>query len=122
MGVDKPLQLRYNNKALARTPRGAKHIGELCKGSTTDSDSVCEGSNPSPAATKTLKLQRLQGFLYMENHWLGQRVKRDYGDRYEKETPYSVYTKASQESILPRKASGNKMPDQAPSFDGASSV
>ena len=23
---------------------------ELCKGSTTDSDSVCEGSNPSPAA------------------------------------------------------------------------
>ena len=30
----------------------------------------------------------------MENHWLGQRVKRDYGDRYEKETPYSVYTKA----------------------------
>ena len=24
----------------------------LCKGSTTDSDSVCLGSNPSPAATK----------------------------------------------------------------------
>ena len=23
----------------------------LCNGSTTDSDSVCEGSNPSPAAT-----------------------------------------------------------------------
>ena len=28
-------------------------IGELCNGSTTDSDSVCEGSNPSsPAKTK----------------------------------------------------------------------
>ena len=27
-----------------------KQIAELCKGSTTDSDSVCEGSNPSPAA------------------------------------------------------------------------
>ena len=29
------------------------NIGELCNGSTTDSDSVCEGSNPSsPAKTK----------------------------------------------------------------------
>ena len=26
-------------------------IAGLCKGSTTDSDSVCEGSNPSPAAS-----------------------------------------------------------------------
>ena len=27
-----------------------KDIAELCKGSTTDSDSVCLGSNPSSAA------------------------------------------------------------------------
>jgi hypothetical protein len=27
----------------------AADIAELCKGSTTDSDSVCEGSNPSSA-------------------------------------------------------------------------
>ena len=27
-----------------------QNIAELCKGSTTDSDSVCLGSNPSPAA------------------------------------------------------------------------
>ena len=27
-------------------------LAGLCKGSTTDSDSVCEGSNPSPAANK----------------------------------------------------------------------
>ena len=27
-------------------------IAGLCKGSTADSDSVCEGSNPSPAAMK----------------------------------------------------------------------
>ena len=27
-----------------------KHVAELCNGSTTDSDSVCEGSNPSSAA------------------------------------------------------------------------
>ena len=30
--------------------RGHSQIAELCKGSTADSDSVCEGSNPSPAA------------------------------------------------------------------------
>ena len=29
-----------------------KDIAELCNGSTADSDSVCEGSNPSSAATK----------------------------------------------------------------------
>ena len=26
------------------------NLAGLCKGSTADSDSVCEGSNPSPAA------------------------------------------------------------------------
>ena len=30
--------------------KGRRQIAELCKGSTADSDSVCEGSNPSPAA------------------------------------------------------------------------
>ena len=29
-----------------------KKIAGLCKGSTADSDSVCEGSNPSPAAKR----------------------------------------------------------------------
>ena len=37
------------------TPYGFKsrlsHHAELCKGSTNDSDSFCEGSNPSSAAT-----------------------------------------------------------------------
>ena len=32
--------------------RGHSQIAELCKGSTADSDSVCEGSNPSSAAKK----------------------------------------------------------------------
>ncbi len=31
----------------------AENIAELCKGSTTDSDSVCLGSNPSSAANKS---------------------------------------------------------------------
>ena len=30
-----------------------QNIAGLCKGSTADSDSVCEGSNPSPAAMMT---------------------------------------------------------------------
>ena len=30
------------------------YIAGLCKGSTTDSDSVCLGSNPSSATKKTL--------------------------------------------------------------------
>ena len=38
------------NPALASDARAANEIAGLCKGSTTDSDSVCEGSNPSPAA------------------------------------------------------------------------
>ena len=32
------------------------NIAELCKGSTTDSDSVCLGSNPSSAARKKHRL------------------------------------------------------------------
>ena len=46
-----------------------QNIAGLCKGSTADSDSVCEGSNPSPAAIKSdqnrythLKPLRNQGF------------------------------------------------------------
>ena len=41
---------------------GHSQIAELCKGSTADSDSVCEGSNPSPAATKVLKPQGFRTF------------------------------------------------------------
>ena len=32
-----------------------EHIAGLCNGSTPDSDSVCEGSNPSPAAIGLLR-------------------------------------------------------------------
>ena len=47
--LDTRLRMRYNNKVA----ESGKHSAELCKGSTTDSDSVCEGSNPSSAATWT---------------------------------------------------------------------
>lgn len=39
-GIDKRKVLSYNITVVAR----------LCKGSTSDSDSLCEGSNPSLAA------------------------------------------------------------------------
>src|SRR5699024_7878629 len=38
----------YNNKCLLR----GDGIGDLCNGSTPDSDSVCGGSNPSSPARK----------------------------------------------------------------------
>ena len=51
------------NPALASDARAANEIAGLCKGSTTDSDSVCEGSNPSPAAKiKTAGNLDFQGF------------------------------------------------------------
>ena len=43
---EKPLDFLQNRDIIKRLV-----IAELCKGSTTDSDSVCEGSNPSSAAT-----------------------------------------------------------------------
>ena len=38
------------------------HVAGLCNGSTADSDSVCLGSNPSPAA-KTTKTNRFRWFF-----------------------------------------------------------
>ena len=48
-----------------RWGRRQENIAGLCKGSTTDSDSVCEGSNPSPAATrKALKQSCFRAFSF----------------------------------------------------------
>ena len=38
------------------------NIGDLCNGSTTDSDSVCEGSNPSSPARKNLIANAMRFF------------------------------------------------------------
>ena len=37
-----------------------QNIAGLCNGSTADSDSVCEGSNPSPAASKRSETKGFQ--------------------------------------------------------------
>ena len=44
------------------TVKVAQDKAELCKGSTTDSDSVCEGSNPSSAATLP-RNRKVSGFF-----------------------------------------------------------
>lgn len=51
------------NQNLFDTMEPSKGIfAEWCNGSTADSDSVCEGSNPSPAAIKeSLELQGFEG-------------------------------------------------------------
>ncbi len=50
-------------------PKAKNKIAGLCKGSTTDSDSVCEGSNPSPAAILkgpgNLENQGFRGFFVL---------------------------------------------------------
>ncbi len=40
-----------------------KFVAGLCKGSTTDSDSVCLGSNPSPAAKRIVLSFQYDSFI-----------------------------------------------------------
>ena len=44
-----------------------KEIAGLCKGSTADSDSVCEGSNPSPAAKARVSYDARAFSLFSSN-------------------------------------------------------
>ena len=47
----------------------------LCNGSTADSDSVCEGSNPSPAAKKKERHAKACLFFFQRNKSLAGFVK-----------------------------------------------
>ena len=58
-----PQALRIIAPVLARGRNKKQKIAGLCKGSTTDSDSVCEGSNPSPAAKKKDMTEVMSFFL-----------------------------------------------------------
>ena len=59
-------------------------IAGLCKGSTTDSDSVCEGSNPSPAANFLKRLipqagsLRYQAFLDFCGNFTGRNGRQEF--------------------------------------------
>ena len=44
---------------------GQHNIAGLCNGSTADSDSVCEGSNPSPAATEKSETVRFRTSFFL---------------------------------------------------------
>ena len=46
--LDKP----QKKSIIEEQQKTTKNIAGLCNGSTADSDSVCEGSSPSPAAKK----------------------------------------------------------------------
>ena len=52
---------------------GARQIAGLCNGSTPDSDSVCEGSNPSPAARFCPGIMGFRGFLYVDERKTNER-------------------------------------------------
>ena len=59
------------------------NIAGLCNGSTADSDSVCEGSNPSPAAIKRLQKrcsQRKPRFYWGFRHLYGEISANDSVD------------------------------------------
>ena len=49
-GVDKQEDFDIINIVVRQRRQELSDIAELCNGSTADSDSVCEGSNPSSAA------------------------------------------------------------------------
>lgn len=51
------MKSEYNNIRCQQQVVSNKDIARLCKGSTTDSDSVCLGSNPSRAAIKSQSLR-----------------------------------------------------------------
>ena len=59
--LDNQSRLCYNNN---RRRERKENIGDLCNGSTTDSDSVCEGSNPSSPA---IKKDILMGVFFCTN-------------------------------------------------------
>ena len=48
------------------------NIAGLCNGSTADSDSVCEGSNPSPAAKQAAR-PKGRAVLFCGENWVAVR-------------------------------------------------
>ena len=86
-----------------KKPRAQNKIAGLCKGSTTDSDSVCEGSNPSPAAkvetAETVATQQFRRFSFIrfpvapaENlTLLGQLAGGNGGGKFKYSRHYVIY-------------------------------
>ena len=77
-------------------------IAGLCKGSTTDSDSVCEGSNPSPAAMKKPQDRLvLRFFVYKQPVQYNVRVSFEFGQcRGESLTIFDALINAVRISVI----------------------
>ena len=60
---------RVSYDVWVQVPLLAPNIAGLCKGSTTDSDSVCLGSNPSPAAKNRQVRLVLVDFYLLPLHY-----------------------------------------------------
>lgn len=75
----------------------------LCKGSTADSDSVCEGSNPSPAAKKLCTYCGTEFFLDLRGPCVGAKNLT-----YREKTERQWKTTASQHSLSKSGQSGRK--------------
>ena len=64
---------------------GNQFIGELCNGSTTDSDSVCEGSNPSsPAKTKrySFECRFVLTLVKLRKKDLNKALRKPFGEGF----------------------------------------
>ena len=57
-----------------------EHVAELCNGSTTDSDSVCEGSNPSSATN--IEVPEIRDFLLRGVAQLGRALRSGRRSRW----------------------------------------
>ena len=67
-------------RVLGIIPLASTNTAGLCKGSTADSDSVCEGSNPSPAA-KGKQLGQWSG-CFCVIFPIASRLNRQYTELY----------------------------------------
>ena len=71
--LDNPNMLCYNN--IRCREQYKLNLGDLCNGSTTDSDSVCEGSNPSSPA-KNLPERSSGRFYFFTFHFSLNRLEK----------------------------------------------
>lgn len=66
-------------------PSAPYHIAELCKGSTSDSDSLCMGSNPISAATIDVSGCISRAYLFLclfQLFWFFQHKEDENGTNH----------------------------------------
>ena len=66
-GFKSRLSHHYTNFHFAKISK--VYFAGLCNGSTTDSDSVCEGSSPSPATIKGFWIKFRRPFVFLHQRF-----------------------------------------------------